>query len=47
MAKLIDAEIDHHFEEASLYDFEGSDIAGVADFFRGFGAVERPYQTLE
>lgn len=46
MARLLDAVIEHHQGESGLFDFEGSDIKGVGDFFRSFGAVERPYLKI-
>lgn len=43
MARLLDAVIAEHRGTNALLDFEGSDIKGVGNFFRSFGAVERPY----
>lgn len=35
------------FEATGLiFDFEGSDIPGVKEFYRKFGGVNQPYQKL-
>jgi len=35
------------FEESGMiFDFEGSDIPGVRDFYRKFGAINQPYHKL-
>jgi len=47
MAKLIDALIDRHFQDAHLFDFEGSDIKGIATYFQSFGSQSRPYLFAE
>jgi len=47
MATLIDALVGRHFGQAQLFDFEGSDVPGIADFFRSFGAQPRPYLYVE
>lgn len=44
MFGLIDAYIQQYCgSNGSLLDFEGSNIAGIARFYSGFGAVDRPY----
>ncbi len=43
---LIDAFIRDHAEQDLLLDFEGSDIEGVAFFFRSFGANEEKYPAI-
>lgn len=47
MARLLDAVIREHRGPGALLDFEGSDIPGVADFFRSFGAQERKYLQIK
>ena len=44
---LIDAVIEAHHEACTVFDFEGSDLPGVADFFRSYGAERVPYYELE
>lgn len=46
MARLLDGVIRHYAGREMVLDFEGSDIPGVATFFRGFGAVRVPYVHL-
>jgi len=46
MARLLDAVIREFAGRNFLLDFEGSDIKGVATFFRGFGAERVAYQQL-
>ena len=45
MALLLDAVIERHRGPGHLFDFEGSDIPGIASFFRAFGPELRPYLT--
>jgi hypothetical protein len=45
-ALLVDAFLRDHSEEKSLLDFEGSDVASVAAFYKKFGAREERYWTL-
>lgn len=48
MFGLIDRYIQMHCgAEGRLIDFEGSNIAGVAQFYAGFGAVNRPYPFIK
>jgi hypothetical protein len=47
MARMIVELIKSHRGPARLLDFEGSDIPGVAEFFRSFGPVERNYLAVE
>lgn len=44
---LTDAAIANYHSTAKVFDFEGSDIPGVATFFQNFGAVRVPYYDLE
>ena len=30
-----------------IFDFEGSNIEGVARFYKGFGAVKKIYSTIK
>jgi len=43
---LIDAFIKDHAGKKLVFDFEGSDIEGLAQFYRGFGAVEEKYPAI-
>jgi hypothetical protein len=45
-ALLVDSFIQEHAGKNLLLDFEGSDTASVADFYKKFGAVAEPYTTL-
>jgi len=47
MARLLHGIITAHAGEGGLLDFEGSDVPGIATFFRQFGPVERPYLSVE
>lgn len=40
---LLDEVIQEYHQRARLFDFEGSEIPGVASFFRSFGATEEIY----
>ena len=46
MARLLVALIEAYRGEGRLLDFEGSDLPGVAEFFRSFGPEERPYYAV-
>lgn len=46
MYLLFDHLIELHSEQNYVLDFEGSDIPGVAQFFKGFGAIKQPYYKL-
>lgn len=46
MFMLMDSFIQMHSESGYTLDFEGSDIASVARFFRGFGAKPQVYQRI-
>lgn len=43
---LFDHIIEQFSEQSFLLDFEGSDIPGVANFFKGFGAIKQSYYKL-
>ena len=43
MLKLLGKLMEGHAGPDALFDFEGSDLPGVSDFFRAFGPVERSY----
>jgi hypothetical protein len=43
---LIDNFIKDHASSEWILDFEGSDVAGVAQFYAGFGAVEETYTAI-
>ncbi|MCG8580169.1 MAG: hypothetical protein MI866_09645 [Bacteroidales bacterium] len=44
---LIDKYIKRHSEQSMILDFAGSDVDGIADFNRGFGASECIYPMFE
>lgn len=46
MARLLAALIETYRGEGRLLDFEGSDLPGVAEFFRSFGPEERGYYMV-
>ncbi len=43
---LVDQLIKEHAQKPLVLDFEGSDIEGIASFYRNFGAVNQPYPRL-
>jgi hypothetical protein len=43
---LVDAFIQDYQDQPLLLDFEGSDNAGVADFYKKFGAQPEPFTTI-
>lgn len=47
MARLLDAVIQQHQGAGRVFDFEGSDIPGVRDFFRSFGPKNTPYLSVK
>lgn len=44
---VIDAFIKDHSRKQMILDFEGSDIPGIAFFFRNFGASEEKYPAIK
>jgi hypothetical protein len=40
---LVDRLIDEFSGSSMVLDFEGSELQGIADFYKGFGAVNEPY----
>jgi len=44
---MIDLFIQEHSERKLLLDFEGSDLEGIATFYRGFGATEEKYPGIK
>jgi hypothetical protein len=46
MSWLIDKYISTHSEKPLILDFEGSNNNGLARFYAGFGALNRPYQRV-
>ncbi|MTB51063.1 hypothetical protein [Lewinella sp. W8] len=46
MARLIDAVIQRHQPTASIFDFEGSDLPGVKEFFQSFGPQSETYWSV-
>lgn len=46
MHVLLDHLIERYAGQDRIFDFEGSDIPGVAVFFRSFGAEEEPYLEI-
>ena len=44
---LIDCFIRAHHQQINIFDFEGSDIAGVAEFFKKWGGVEEYYTHVQ
>lgn len=43
---LLDYLIEKNAGKNWIFDFEGSDIEGIAAFFRSFGSLERPYYEV-
>jgi hypothetical protein len=43
---LIDSVIEEFSETKLLFDFEGSDLAGVKNFYQAFGAINQPYYSI-
>lgn len=46
MARLLDAIFRRHSGPGVIFDFEGSDVTGIARFFKQFGPTLRPYYTF-
>lgn len=44
---LIDGFIQHHACKLKIFDFEGSDIPGVAEFFRKWGSMPEYYSRVQ
>lgn len=44
---IVDELIRKHANNPVLLDFEGSSIDGIANFFKGFGAVNHPYPVIK
>lgn len=44
---LLTKVMEHYAGQALLFDFEGSEVPGVAQFFRSFGAVEQPFWAYQ
>jgi len=47
MFSIINSFIEAHAGETAILDFEGSDIEGVAKFYKGFGAQPEPYYYFD
>jgi len=47
MHLLLDLQIQQNAQKPTILDFEGSSIPGIAKFYKGFGAEEQPYSTIE
>lgn len=43
---LLDQLIREHAGRSCILDFEGSDLPGVAAYYKGFGAINQPYYRL-
>ncbi|WP_066837012.1 GNAT family N-acetyltransferase [Rufibacter ruber] len=46
MALLLDQAVQREADSGKTFDFEGSDVPGVAKFYAGFGAKPVPYLSL-
>jgi hypothetical protein len=44
---LLTKVMEHYAGQALIFDFEGSEVSGVAQFFRSFGAVEQPFWAYQ
>ena len=44
---LIDSVIKENAETNTIFDFEGSELPGVASFFKGFGPLNVPYGVVK
>lgn len=47
MFLLVDLLFQQFAGKLNTFDFEGSMIEGIARFYKGFGAINQPYQTLK
>ncbi|MEM1219467.1 MAG: GNAT family N-acetyltransferase [Bacteroidota bacterium] len=47
MRVLLDALIEQNAEQAIAFDFEGSSIPSIAEFFQSFGPEKKPYPLLQ
>ena len=47
MRVLLDGLIEHYAERASTFDFEGSSIPSIAEFFQSFGPEKKPYPFFQ
>ena len=47
MFLIINQLVKEYAEKNILLDFEGSQIEGIARFYKGFGAVNQPYYVLK
>jgi hypothetical protein len=45
--KIFDYVIELYSETDTILDFEGSDVLGIARFFKGFGSIEEEYTFLK
>lgn len=47
MFRLIDNVIQMHANTETLLDFEGSQVESIARFYKGFGAINKPYYLIK